>query len=271
MRLYRQTFAPSLILAATLLTACQSPPAPFAVRETFPVSYSGTLTVAQAVGAKAAAAPVPVLLRAGDTSRGALTVRATMLELPSDDVHGLLPGWGDARDRAYGARIARHEIAKCIAANRNDYDLLAAPVLLVDHDQRASVRTASHIAYVSRIDYHSGGRQPAIADPVVDKYEVGFELVVSPRRDGDNTTVTIEWLDRDRVQPRPVGLLQGGRLGGIELPVILDQRITAELPVHCASGVAGDEAILLGSMLTAATGRARLLFVEFDMQNQPAQ
>jgi len=271
MRFHHQTFAPSLLLAATLLTACQSPPAPFAVRETFPVSYSGTLTVAQAMGAKAAAPPVPVLLRAGDTTHGAMTVRATMLELPSEDVHGLLPGWGDVRDSAYGARIARHEIAQCIAANRDDYDLLAAPVLLVDHDQRASVRTANHIAYVSRIDYHSGRRQTAIADPVVDKYEVGFELIITPRRDGDNTTVTIEWLDRDRVQPRPVGLLQGGRLGGIELPVILDQRITAELPVHSTSASVGDDAILLGSMLTAEAGRARLLFIEFDLHAQPAQ
>jgi hypothetical protein len=271
MRPDRQTFAPTLLLAATLLTACQSPPAPFAVRETFPVSYSGTLTVAQAVGANAAAAPTSLALHTGDTMPGALTVRATMLELPSDDVHSLLPGWGDVRDGAYGARIPRREIAERIAANRDDYQLLAAPVLLVDHERRGSVRTAKHIAYVSRIDYHSGRRQTAFADPVVDQFEVGFELIVTPRRDGDNTTVTMEWLDRDRVQPRPVGLLQGGRLGGIELPLILDQRITAELSVHSTSASAGDDAILLGSMLTAEAGRARLLFVEFELQAPPAQ
>jgi hypothetical protein len=263
--------AAALSLAATLLTGCQSPPEPFAIRETFPVTYTGKLTVAQAFAPTAAEAPAAADLHASDTARGALTVRATMLELPSDDVHGLVPGWGDVSQRAYGARIPRHEIADRIAAHRDDYQLVAAPLLLVDHNQRGSIRVARNIAYVSRIEYHSGRSQTAFADPVVDSFEVGLELAVTPRRDGDGTKVTIEWLDRDRVLPRPVGLLQGGRLGGIELPVILDQRITAELPVHGVSGATGDDAILLGSMLTAESGRARLLFVEFELPAKAAQ
>lgn len=267
----RRLSAAALSLVTTLLTGCQSPPAPFAIRETYPVTYTGKLTVAQAFAPTTAEAPAAADLHASDTARGALTVRATMLELPSDDIHELVPGWGDVSQRAYGARIPRHEIADRIAAHRDDYQLVAAPLLLVDHNQRASIRVARNIAYISRIEYHSGRSQTAFADPIVDSFEVGLELAVTPRRDGDGTKVTIEWLDRDRVLPRPVGLLQGGRLGGIELPVILDQRITAELPVHGVSSAASDDAILLGSMLTAESGRARLLFVEFELPAKSAQ
>jgi len=270
-----QTRFALLALTALAATACQTPRSPLEVRETIALDYRGTIGPATRIpgSPEGAAAETRELPNDGQASDGSVTVRATLLELPIEEVRGLLAASHvDAEGNAQGVRVARKQLNERIAAWNGEYPVLATPVLVVGYENCGSIKVTNRTAYVSRLTIKGSATQ-FMADPDVDFVEEGFELRVAPHRDGENAKLTVEWRTVDRVAPMPIGSveLQEGRSAGIQLPLVLDQRIRAEVLAQLPRKGEDDETILLGTTLTTTAGRSRLLCLEVDHRSPAAQ
>ena len=159
--------AATSVLVATLFTGCQAPPRPLVLLDTFPVTYEGHIAPAQPL-------PAGLTPSCGETaaeelapscsSDAALTVRATFVELPVDEVRALLPEWPPQGPRIQGAHLAKDELARHIADWRTRGAIASQPLLVVGFGQDATVRHTKRTAFVSRL-YLKGraGRIPRAA------------------------------------------------------------------------------------------------------------
>ncbi len=252
--------AATSVLVATLFTGCQAPPRPLVLRDTFPVTYEGHIAPAQPL-------PAGLTPSCGETaaeelapscsSDAALTVRATFVELPVDEVRALLPEWPPQGPRIQGAHLAKDELARHIADWRTRGAIASQPLLVVGFGQDATVRHTKRTAFVSRLEL-KGSADAFLVDPEVGLFEEGVELQIGPRRQGGTTSLTFAWHNRDRVLPRPIGQVHEGRMGSIELPILLDQR------VHGAADLVPGCSLLLGGIVGSEEGTVVLLCVETD-------
>ncbi len=262
----RKKVAAFVPLLPALFAACQAvqpQPRPLAVREPFPVAYVGRIEPAQPLPddvtlAGEAAWPAAPAAAAGS---GSITVRATLVELPIDEVRALLPGWPLAAEQGQGARLAADDLAARLADWHARGRVVAQPTILIDNGHQGTLRAGKRTAYVSRLAIGAFADRgvhgdPWTIDPHVAVFEHGLELTFAPERRGSATSLGFTWRQRDRVLPRPVGYVHDGRMGAIELPLLLDQTVRGD--VDFVSG----EALLLGAVAGNVENTAVLLFAE---------
>lgn len=251
----------ALAVAAPLLVACHSapPPRPLPVWDTFPVDYRGSFEPAEQLPADAtlrADEPTTIAAATGAPSP-AIAMRATLVELPADELRAILPTWPRPGPRLQGAHVERDDLTRRLGDWRARDLVVGAPQLVCGLGAHATFHDLKRTAYVSRLDLKFGA-DPLLVDPAIGLYEHGLELRLAPRRDGDRLALAFEWRSRDRVLPRPLGRVREGRLGTIELPMLLDQQIRGDAPV-----VPGT-ALVLGAMVGGREDTIRLLCVEVD-------
>ncbi len=251
------------IAAATLIAvafgACRTAVAPLPLHDPFPVDYTGTIAPAAVLPATAAEAPdaeVPEPLVAGAPDR-VFSVRATFVELPLDELRRLIPDWLEQGNRARGYHLAGDELARRLVDWRARDLVQAQAFLAASPGCEASVRRTRRTAFVSHLDLR-GSAAACLVDPAVSAFEHGLELAVTPRWTAGELTLAFTWRNRDRVLPRPVGKVREGRLGAIELPLLIDQTMSGDAPMREGS------ATVLGAMVGRDEDAVILLCLEAD-------
>ena len=121
-------------------------------------------------------------------------------------------------------------------------------------------RSLNRRAFIAHLDLKCGA-DPLMVDPAIGLYEYGLELCMTPRRDGDTTTLVFDWRNRARVAPSAVGSVNEGLLGSIELPMTLNQRVRGEAKVLPGA------MLMLGAMVGSQPDTISLLCVEVDDRN----
>lgn len=250
----------ALAVAAPLFAACHtaSPPRPLPVWDTFPIDYRGSFEPAEQLPADATLRADEPTVAPGTAASGApIAMRTTLVELPADEVRAILPTWPRPGPRLQGAHVEREELARRLGEWRARNLVVDAPQLVCGLGAYATFHDLKRTAYVSGLDLKFGA-DPLLVDPRVSLYEHGLELRLAPRRDGDRLALAFDWRTRDRVLPRPLGRVREGRLGTIELPMLLDQRIRGD------AAVVPGTALVLGAMVGSGEDTIRMLCVEVD-------
>lgn len=268
---------PRLLSAATaaiaLLAACSSTPPPLpplALGERFDVTYEGRVAPlqpmpqaeAEAKGALAhRSEPVDAQAEAAAGADSA-AIRLWLVELRADDADALaLADAGAAAagrpPHARGARVEPAALVDRVAAWIGRANVVAAPFLTTKLDQPASLRMSQQRAAVSHLRMQSQGGVLTV-DPQVDTYELGTQIDVRVRRDGEHAIATITWAMVDGNRPRTVAQIDGGAFGSLEVPIALQQSTKAEVKL------AAHGAFLLGPVPTTDRRYVQALAVEID-------
>ncbi|MCB9878114.1 MAG: hypothetical protein H6835_10975 [Planctomycetes bacterium] len=243
-------------LAACLLTACSTTarPAPLAVQDTFVVDYQGRVQPVERLSDDALMAGDDAMAQLSGTG-SAVQMQALLVELPTDEVRALLPTWPRKGPRLQGAHIEREDLLGRLDDWRRRNLVAAESALVGDFGVEATFRSLSRRAYISHLDIECGA-DPLMVDPQIGVYEYGLELGITPRRDGDETALAFDWRSRDRITPSNVGHYEGGRIGSIELPMMLDQRVRGQAEVVPGA------VLMLGAMVGSRPNTVCLLCVD---------
>lgn len=251
--------------AACLLAACSSParPSALAVQDTFVVDYQGRIQPVErlADGAEFGGGEGEAIVTDGDSNAG-MIMHAVLVELPTEEVRALLPTWPRKGPRLQGAHIEREDLLGRLDDWRRRNLVAAESALVGDFGVEATFRSLSRRAYISHLDIECGA-DPLMVDPQIGVYEYGLELGITPRRDGDETALAFDWRSRDRITPSNVGHYEGGRIGSIELPMMLDQRVRGEADVLPGA------VLMLGAMVGGHPDTVSLLCVDVRETRQP--
>lgn len=262
---------PAATAAIALLAACSSAPPPLpplALGERFDVAYEGRVAPMQPMPPAEAEAkgplahlsqPVDAQAEAGgDTA----AIRLWLVELRADDADALALAQGQGLQagrppQARGARVEPAALVDRVAAWTDRANVVSAPFLVAKLDAPASLRMSQQRAAVSQLRLVSQGGGLAV-DPQVDTYELGTQIDVRIRRDGDGAITTIAWAMVDGNQPRTVARIDGGAFGSLEVPIALQQKSSAEVKL------AAHGAFLLGPVATTDRRFVQVLAVEID-------
>ena len=255
-------------VAASLLAGCQAPsrPTPLPVWDTFAVDYQGRYQPAErlpdAASLQVFAPEVEgVEAEAGsEVEGGSVSMHAMLVELPIDEVRALLPIWPHTGPRLQGAHIERNDLVDRLVDWKRRKLVAAEPTLVADLGAEVTFRSLNRRAFIAHLDLKCGA-DPLMVDPAIGLYEYGLELCMTPRRDGDTTTLVFDWRNRARVAPSAVGSVNEGLLGSIELPMTLDQRVRGEAKVLPGA------VLMLGAMVGSQPDTISLLCVEVDDRN----
>ena len=249
------------VAVLALLAACHSsPPTPLPIWDTFRLEYRGRVVPAEKLPRDRDLRSVdPALPVESVATTRAIAMRATLVELPADEVRALLPAWPHKGPRIQGAHIEQQDLARRIDDWRARHLVVAEPLLVCSLDRHATFTDLKQTAFIGELDL-KGGADPLFVDPVVDAFEHGLELQLAPRRDAgtDALAIAFDWRCRDRVLPRALGRVREGRLGTIELPMLVDQSVRGEAPAVPGA------TLLLGAMVGGQPDTIRLLCIDVD-------
>ena len=262
---------PAAAATIALLAACSSPPPPLpplALGERFDVTYEGRVAPLQPMPPAEAEAKGPLahLSQSVDAQAEAgadtAAIRMWLVELRANDADALALAEGQGLQagrppQARGARVEPAALVDRVMAWTDRARVVSAPFLTTKLDTQASLRMSQQRAAVSQLRLVSQGGGLAV-DPQVENYELGTQIDVRVRRDGEHAIATITWAMVDGNQPRTVARIDGGAFGSLEVPIALQQKSSADVKV------AAHGAFLLGPVATTDRRFVQVLAVEID-------
>jgi len=260
-----------LLVVPFAFVACATAPPPAALPLGAPIAtrYSGT--VAPAAASDPAGLTVPPVVTPtpgestilpGDHGDGpSATVRTWIVELPLAEARQVLAEWSNSRvvrDLGFGVsgfHVDREAMLAHVARWTDRGAVRDQPFVVARFDQTATMRSTQQTAAVAGFVFR-GGAEPLMLDPTIARFEHGTAIDVRARQDGDSAVIALDWQQSELLRPRTIASLYGGAVGSMEVPVVMQHRLQADV------AVAPRDAMVFGVLPTGTPAQVLLLCVE---------
>lgn len=260
-----------LLVVPFVFVACATSPSTPSLRLRAPIATQYTGTVAPAVASDPAGLTVPPLVtpKPGDEAilpgdhgdAPSATVRTWIVELPLAEARQLLADWSNShvvRDLGFGVRgfhVDRDALLDHVATWTDRGVVRDQPFVVARFDQTATMRSTQQTAAVAGFVFR-GGDEPLVLDPTIARFEHGTAIDVRARQDGDSAVIALDWKQSELLRPRTIAALYGGAVGSMEVPVVMQHRLQADVKV------APRDAMVFGVLPTGTPAQVLLLCVE---------